>query len=260
MIVFRNAAGPGPLVALTAGVAAVATLAAPTANATCLSFFGIGSGGQCTSSATSIAVAFGTDAEAHAEGLLGVAFTLGNASSAVTAAGGLLNLAVTVGDGNLTSAGGIASLAAVANGVKQTVIAGDGDLVSGNFGNLAVSQTSPEATQTVAGGIGNISLNLAGSWVVAGAGVGLTTFNVLVLGADLINLGVLNNITNLSGDNNTITNNVGDGGIGTVAFNLVGSDNVISANGPLAAAGAIGSAGQTVAQHGFGVNIAVGRQ
>lgn len=67
MIVFRNAAGPGPLVALTAGVAAVATLAAPTANATCLSFFGIGSGGQCTSSATSIAVAFGTDAEAHAE-------------------------------------------------------------------------------------------------------------------------------------------------------------------------------------------------
>ena len=178
----------------------------------------------------------------------------------MTAAGGLLNLAVTVGDGNLTSAGGIASLAAVANGVKQTVIAGDGDLVSGNFGNLAVSQTSPEATQTVAGGIGNISLNLAGSGVVAGAGVGLTTFNVLGLGADLINLGVLNNITNLSGDNNTITNNVGDGGIGTVAFNLVGSDNVISASGPLAAAGAIGSAGQTVAQHGFGVNIAVGRQ
>jgi hypothetical protein len=85
MIVMRNAAGLASLVALKAGVAAVATLAAPSANATCFSFFGAGSGGQCTSSATSIAVAFGANAEAHAEDLLGIAFTLGNASSAVAA-------------------------------------------------------------------------------------------------------------------------------------------------------------------------------
>lgn len=247
--------------AATLGVVTAATMASvPTANATCFSAFGIGSGGQCTSTLTSIAIAIGTNAEAHAEGILGAAMTFGDNSSAATVAGALSNLAVTFGNTNLTSAGGIGSLAFVANGINQTVLAGVGGLTSGNFANFAASLTSPEATETIASGIANTSINFVGSGLVAGNGVGLTTVNFVGINNNLNNAGVLNNITNISGDNNNITNNVGKGGIGNFGFNLIGTDNVIRTSGSFAIAGAIGSQGQTVNQDGFGVNLSLGKR
>lgn len=248
------------LAAVTAsGLAAAAIGSVPAANATCASFFGLGSGGQCTSTLTSIAIAFGTNAEAHADGLLGAALTLGNSSSAYTIAGAVANLAVTMGDSNMTSAGGLGSVAFVASGINQTVKAGSGPITSGNVGNIAVSLASPEAAETSATGIANTTWNVAGAGRVVGNGVGLTTVNLVGLGVDLDNAGVLNGIANVSGLNTRISNNIGDGGIANLGFNFIGSDNVIESVGPLAVAGAIGSTGQTVTQSGPGINISFGR-
>ena len=252
---------PAALAALTAtALTAAAMSVTPTANATCISAFGLGSGGQCTSTLASIAIAIGDNAEAHADGLLGAAFTLGNNSSAATESGALMNFAVTFGDSNFTSAGGIASIALAANGINQAVIAGSGGFGSGNIANIAASLTSPEATQTLAAGIANLSVNFVGSGNIVGTGLGLTTVNAVGVGADLVNAGTLNNITNLSGNNVTITNAEGNGGIGNFAFNVIGEDNVITTRGALAVAGAVGSVGQTVAQDGIGINVSFLRQ
>lgn len=242
--------------ALTAAAMSVT----PTANATCISAFGLGSGGPCTSTLASIAIAIGENAEAHADGFLGAALTLGNASSAATAAGALMNFALTFGDNNFTYAGGLASIALAGNGINQEVIAGAGGVGSGNIANIAVSLTSPEATQTLAAGIANVSVNFVGSGTVVGTGIGLTTVNAVGVGATLANAGTLNSITNLSGNNVTITNAEGTGGIGNIAFNVVGEDNVITTRGALAVAGAFGSVGQVVEQDGFGINVSFLRQ
>ncbi|MGV1006796.1 MAG: hypothetical protein ACOYEV_18985 [Candidatus Nanopelagicales bacterium] len=246
------------IAALTAGALAVAAMGSvPTANATCASFFGLGSGGQCTSTLTSIAIAIGTNAEAHAEGMLGAALTLGDSSTAGTAAGALLNVAVTLGNGNLTSAGGLGSVAFAGDGIDQAVVAGVGTFTEGSIGNIAVSLASPAATATAAAGIANLSVNLAGSGTIIGVGTGLATVNVIGLSTNLDNAGVLNNTTNLSGNNNSIT--VARGSFGNLGFNLIGSDNVITTDGVLAIGGAIGSVGQTVSQSGPGVNVSVRR-
>lgn len=248
-------------VAVTAGALTAAAMSVtPTANATCISAFGLGSGGQCTSTLASIAIAIGENAEAHADGFLGAALTLGNASAAATGAGALMNFAVTFGDNNFTYAGGLASIALAGNGINQEVIAGDGGVGSGNIANIAVSLTSPEATQTLAAGIANVSVNFVGSGAVVGSGVGLTTVNAVGVGVALANAGILNTITNLSGNNAAITNAEGNGGIGNLAFNVVGEDNVITTRGVLAVAGAFGSVGQVVEQEGFGVNVSFLRQ
>lgn len=247
--------------AATLGAVTAATMASvPTASASCFSMFGIGSGGQCTSTLTSIAIAIGTNAEAHADGILGAAMTFGDHSSSATVAGALSNFAVTFGNSNLTSAGGLGSLAFVADAINQTVIAGVGGLTSGNVANFAASLTSPEATETSATGIGNTSINFVGAGKVKGNGVGLTTVNSVGINANLDNAGVLNNITNISGDNIDISNNIGKGGFGNLAFNVIGTDNVVRTHGSFAVAGAIGSTGQSVSQDGFGVNISFGKR
>lgn len=246
------------IAALTAGALATAAMGSvPTANATCASFLGLGSGGQCTSTLTSIAIAIGTNAEAHAEGMLGAALTLGDSSTAGTAAGALLNVAVTLGNSNLTSAGGLGSVAFAGDGIDQAVVAGVGTFTEGSIGNIAVSLASPEATTTAAAGIANLSVNLAGSGTIIGIGTGLATVNVIGLSTNLDNAGVLNDATNLTGNNNSIT--VARGAFGNLGFNLIGSDNVITTEGVLAIGGAIGSVGQTVSQSGPGVNVSVRR-
>lgn len=256
-----NKTGAVALGVLTAGaLAAAAVGSAGGANATCASFFGIGNGGGCSSTLTSIAVAIGENAEAHAEGFLGAALTLGANSSAATVAGALANLAVTFGDNNFTSAGGIGSVAfAGRSTINQTVVAGIGDLTSGNVGNFAASIASPEATETSATGIGNTSVNIAGAGNISGEGVGLTTVNLVGLNADLRNRGLLNIIANVSGDSISISNDEGDGGIGNLGFNFIGQDNVVSTRGVVAIAGTLGSTSQTVSQDGPGINISVGK-
>lgn len=56
-----------------------------------------------------------------------------------------------------------------------------------------------------------------------------------MLGAALTLGGGLNDITDISGNNNTITTD--SAGFGNYAFNLIGTDNVISTAGPLALGG-----------------------
>ncbi len=68
--------------AVASGLFASAGLgSAPTANATCASFFGIGNSADCTSTLFSVAVAIGDGAVAHADGLLGAAVVVGTNSS-----------------------------------------------------------------------------------------------------------------------------------------------------------------------------------
>lgn len=242
--------------AATAGAMAAAAMGSvPTAHATCASFFGLGSGGQCTSNLTSIAIAFGTNAEAHAEGLFGAALTLGDAASAATVAGAVANLAVTIGANNLTTAAGLGSVALVASGIRQTVNAGAGNWASGSIGNLAVSMLGPDTAEISATGVGNFSANIFGDGRVAGDGTGLVTINAVSLGADLANSGVLSGIANLAGLNTRITNS---GGVANLGFNVVGEDNVVRTDGTSAVAGTIVSIGQTLAQSGPGVNIDLG--
>lgn len=255
-------AGMGKPVVLALGALTASALAAaamgsvPVANATCASFFGIGSGGQCTSTLTSIAVAIGENAEAHAGGMLGAALTFGDSSSATTVASALGNLAVTFGNNNLTSAGGIGSVAFVSNSINQSVLAGVGDWMSGNIANFAGSFGGPEPTEVLAEGIGNLSFNLAGSGRIAGTGIGLTTLNVVGLNADLANAATLNGIANFTGNNISIANL---GGIANLGFNFIGEDNVVTSDGALAVAGTVGSVGQTVNQSGPGVNVSVAK-
>ncbi len=62
---------------LVAGAAATGVLAAaalgsaPSANASCASFFGLGNSADCSSTPLSIAIAIGNGASAHANGLFG---------------------------------------------------------------------------------------------------------------------------------------------------------------------------------------------
>ena len=92
--------------AVALGVGATGLGLAPTANATCASIFGIGNSPDCTSTLLSGSLAIGDEAEAHADGLLGAAFVVGN-STATTSSGSIFNLATSLfGDGNTVTAGG----------------------------------------------------------------------------------------------------------------------------------------------------------
>ena len=92
--------------AVALGVGATGLGLAPTANATCASIFGIGNSAECTSTLFSGALAIGDGAEAHADGLFGAAFVVGN-STADTSSGSVFNLATSLfGDGNTVTAGG----------------------------------------------------------------------------------------------------------------------------------------------------------
>ena len=95
-------AGAFATAVVASGVFASAGLGlAPTANATCASFFGIGNSADCTSTLLSVAVAIGNGATAHADGLLGAAFVIGANSSATTTAASIFDLATSVfGDNN----------------------------------------------------------------------------------------------------------------------------------------------------------------
>jgi hypothetical protein len=85
---------------------------APSANATCASFFGIGNSPDCTSTVSSV-VAICNGTVVHADGLFGAAFVVGTNSTASTGSGSILNFATSLfGDGNaVTATGGLANLA-----------------------------------------------------------------------------------------------------------------------------------------------------
>ena len=215
---------------------------APTANATCASFFGIGNSANCTSNLTSIAIAIGTNATANAKGLFGAAFSIGNNAQASTTAGGLFNFATTIGAFSRATAGGIVSLATTA-GSEGVTEAGAGP-ASTHVGNIAVNIGNHSGVNGAsADGIGNLSANLFGDSFGEAIGVGNTSLSVGGAGTILAAIGYFNNVTNIMGSKGDIEADGGSPGApayGSVAFNAFGSSNEVYAGaGPLAVAGSI---------------------
>jgi hypothetical protein len=140
------------IVGLTAAAVASTTLvasalgSAPTANATCASFFGLGNGGDCTSSFGGIAIAIGTGATATAMGFLSTAVAIGTDAQSLEY--GALNLSVAVGT----------------NGGAEA-----GSTTGADVGNIAIS--FGDDTAAVSGfGVGNIALNFGNGNTVAALG------------------------------------------------------------------------------------------
>lgn len=90
--------------AVAAGVVDSAALGtAPTANATCASFWGINNGGGCTSTLFSVAIAIGTGATASAGGPFGAALAVGNKAEAGV---GLFDIATAFGTNSVANDAG----------------------------------------------------------------------------------------------------------------------------------------------------------
>jgi len=206
--------------ALVSGALAAGTLtAAPTANATCASFWGIGNSADCTSKLFSVAIAIGGNAQAHADGLFGAAFSTG--FDAEADAGGVFGIAAQLGQYGTASTGGPALNIAV--GVSPGTPALLGTLVQAN-------------------GVGNIAVNLFGTGDVK-------------FGHRVVAYGYGNVAANLGGSDEHVYAGQGTGAL-NVAFNTLGYGNDVEAGpGPLAIAGSIGQTNATVVKKGPGFNI-----
>lgn len=247
--------------AVAAGMlAGVGIGTAPTAHATCASFFGLGNSANCTSNLTSIAIAIGTDSVAHADGLFGSAIAIGTEAKAYTngpfgsaisvgfittaVTNDAFNIAVSSGTESVANAGGVFALAVQLgkDGIAETGGSGQFGNIGANIAiNIAPTQPATGVPRTLAVGIGNIAVNLFGN-----ASGNLTH--------DISAIGTANIATNFGGNDNIV--DAGSGGAGNVAFNVFGSGNgVQAAPGPLAVAGSIFQNGAVVIKNGPGFNI-----
>lgn len=202
------------------GLAAVGLGPAPTAGATCASFFGFGNSANCSSTLTTVAIAIGTNAKATALGQLGGAFVIGNDSQA-SFLSGALGLAIGLGTNSITTARG--------------------------FADIAVNLTTASAEHTLVGAAGtaNIAVNIfGGASTVFGHNVGAS--------------GIGNIAVNVFGSDNTVlagsTNPIS---FGNTAINAFGHDNEVRARGPLALAGAFGQSDVVIEKARPGLNLAV---
>lgn len=241
--------------ALVAG----ALSAAPTANATCASFFGIGNSANCKSNLTSIAIAIGPNAKALADfGYFGVSLSVG--ADAVAFTPGIFTVATAVGDNAQSVAGGFFSIATTlgANGVASA--GGQGLNIALN---VTPATTVPNGSGVVADGFGNVGVNLFGSGtdvekhLIRAAGILNTSVNLggtdnkvwAGEGSD-----VLNGAFNALGSGNFVA--TGGGGGLNLAFKTFGNGNlVIAGPGPVAIAGSILQNGQPTTKSGPGFNI-----
>lgn len=238
------------LAALVSGALAAGALGgAPSANATCASFFGIGNSAQCTSTLTTFAIAIGNGASATAGGLFGGAFAIGSGAKATTA--DAFTFATAVGGGSTADAEGLFGIAASLGGNTSTATFGSGKF--GNLGlNIALSLTGgasgPSSSTVTAAGIGNIAANLIGD------GNTPAESGTLAVSAE----GIVNIAANLLGNNNSVSAG-GKGGGGNVAFSVYGLGNTVTAGpGPLAIAGSIAQVNNNapgVVQSGPGISI-----
>ena len=223
--------------ALVSGALAVGSLgAAPSANATCASFWGINNGGGCTSTLFTAAIAIGTGAKATATGLFGAAFAIGSTAQALTS--GNFTFATAVGTEAIASAGGLFGVAAhiSKNGFSEA----DGLL------NIAIdvspANTGPDEISS-AKGVGNIGVNLFGKATATGQ-------NATFAG------GYFNIATNFLGTNSRVLAGTTTKSFWNVAFNALGSGNNVTAGpGPFAVAGALNQHNVTVAQASPGINV-----
>lgn len=172
-------------------VAAVtATLvAAPAANASCASFFGIGNSAFCTSTPTSVAIAIG-NATAHADGLFGAALAIGDNAQATVTEGGLFNLSTALGDDSAAASAYNLSLA-VAVGQKSTATAAEQPGNNLRIANVAVTFIPGlQNGSAKSDGVGSVALNIfADSSTAFAQGVGTSavvagTYNTSTLALD----------------------------------------------------------------------------
>lgn len=241
----NRSAGTLLLGALTAGVLATSGLgSAPAANATCASFFGIGNSADCTSNLTSIAIAIGTNAQAHADGLFGTAFAVGTQALANTAVGAF-TFATAVGDHTVAGAYGLFGIATGLgpNGLAAAQGSSPGSLGVLNFAlNVSLGTTASGGSAAAADGIGNVAVNLFGNGTALG-------------GHEVVAWGNLNGAMTLGGTNNKVSAGQGTG-TANYAFSILGSGNTVkSGPGPVAIAGSILQTGQLVTKVGPGFNI-----
>jgi hypothetical protein len=231
--------------ALTVGALAAGGLgSAPTANATCASFFGFNSGGHCTSTPTSIAIAIGTNAQAHAAGLFGSAFAVGTGPSAVTE--GAFTIATAIGDNAQAYGYGVVGMATTlgSNGLAETFGQGGSHTALGlNFAlDVTLGSTVPIGSEAVAIGISNIAVNLFGNGTTFASDAAVANGN-------------LNAAMTLGGTDNSVAAGLVTGTFNS-AFSILGSGNTVHAGpGPVAIAGSIGQTGATITKQGPGVNI-----
>ena len=234
--------------ALVSGALAAGMLGgAPSAHATCASFFGIGNSADCTSNLTSVAIAIGTKAQAHANGLFGTAIAFGYNSGALIGPKSALNVAIalaTPGAGSGALAGGLGSLA-VSVGKDGYAAAG---LIVGytetEIGNIAIDLGKhPATTYVAADGIGNTAVSVGNDTAVVDA-FGLFTGAANLFGSNTVASGAI-----VSPDH--IVKNTA-----TLAFSAFGSGNTVQAGpGSLAVAGSIFQTGAKVTKIGPGFNI-----
>jgi hypothetical protein len=232
------------------GLTGVAEL--PVANASCASFFGIGNSANCTSTLTSVAIAVGVDAQAHANGVLGAAISWGEGTSAETA--GMWNFALTRGVNSSTYAGGMLS-AGIAWAVNNaTASAGTGSMSDNNWWNLAVvgGARTDEASTVTVNGVGNLGVGFLSSGTVNADGVGTVTVNSLGPQNNLTNNGTFSNVSSLLSGDSTMTNS---GGFGSWAWDIVGAVNTLQTSGKFSVAGAFSQEDVTVVQDGPGFNV-----
>lgn len=263
-------AGSILLGALTTGALATAGLgSAPTANATCASFFGIGNSADCTSNATTIAIAIGTGATAHADGLFGTAFAVGTDAQAYIISGGFLqgggffNSAIAVGTKSFAQTAGLFSLAIATGdntgadaGVGSSPITGTTQIgnvtlaLRGNGRPVAISETD---------GVGNVAVVIGQDQTAQARGIANTAFSFFGTGSNAEAFGTLNNATNLLTSNNTtVSFNVAppNTALLSMAFTVLGNGNTVEAGpGPFALAGSILQTGATITKKGPGFNI-----
>ncbi|WP_156432818.1 hypothetical protein [Mycobacterium sp. M26] len=227
---------------LLAGAAAVAMAtasiqSAPTANATCASFFGIGNSANCQSNLTSIAIAIGTNAQALAPGYFGAAFSVG--TDAVTLAPGLFGIAAAVGDNTGAVANGVFGISGAFGNYAQSSAGGQGLNIALN---LTPGTTVSGGSKVGAIGFGNIAVNLFGSGTTFEANQALAT-------------GIANTAIDLGG-NDTIVWAGGGTGVLNGALNVGGNDNFVAAGpGPVSIAVSILQNSQGVTKSGPGFNI-----
>ncbi len=211
--------------ALIVGAMSVGSLAAvglgpaPTAGATCASFFGFGNSANCSSTLTTVAIAIGTNAQATALGQLGGAFVIGNDSIAQFQSG-VLGIAIGLGTNSITTARG--------------------------FADIAVNLTTASAEHTLVGAAGtaNIAVNIFG---------GAST----VFGHNVGAFGIGNIAFNVFGSDNTVSAGTTPNSFGNTAINAFGHDNEVRARGPLSLAGAFGQSNVVIEKTRPGFNLAV---
>ena len=251
--------------AVASGLAAAALSGTGTAMASCASISGISTGSSggsvCTSTPTSFAIGVGDKTTAAATGLFNGAIAIGtnngptNATAAV--ATGALSLAYANGKNTSASTEGNLSLA-VAQGDNLEAQAG---LTPGDIGNVAINVAQGETViggnSVLAAGQGNLAANLGGV-----SGIITSYVQAYGTGNAAVNIGGKGNVVsagNVNGNPPFVGVPLNTKSVAALAFQAGGSNNVVTAVGPLAVAGALGKDNLTgankVLQVGPGINI-----